>query len=490
MKSSWTLLCFGLLVCSFLLIQPIPAHPDLEKRDSIPTPTSPTCRTPTQDIGDNRSFWALNFNSMECYIVDAHLLAIGDHCYIYFDDLAISIIGGVEANARAETYRDEFDNNIYSRVIDLAGDPDGTLGDVDGDPKVYILVVEHYQSYYRQSNEVEGEYSNMCEMVYICYRTNYPVRTISHEFHHLVWFNYEFDEVHFVLEGAAEYATYYAGYVPPSNQSVRVSYFLNDIDDSLIYFEIEPQDYGTCYLLAFYLAEQYGVQFLRDIVQHEDDGALGLETALEAAGHNITFNELYLDWMTALTIDEPGFADDRYCYRNMTAKIQDFTTIETLPYQEDSIQLYCYGSRVYQLTSPPDCFRVELSQPAADVAGLSVAYRDMHGWHVQQTQEEGTAVVQVTGESIETAHMIASYLYPETPAGDIDFGSGPRETVQILIQEWNETSDTPIPSPTPTPTTVNTNYALLIVAGAMPLTATIIVIVLLLQKKRKESAEL
>ena len=134
------------------------------------------------------------------YIVDAYLLAIGDHCYVYFEDLVISIIGEQEANARAETYRDEFDNNIYPRVTDIAGDPDGTLGDIDGDPKIYILVAEHRQSYYRQTNEIEHEHSNMCEMVYICYRTANPVNTITHEFHHLVWFNYEFDEVHFVLE--------------------------------------------------------------------------------------------------------------------------------------------------------------------------------------------------------------------------------------------------------------------------------------------------
>jgi hypothetical protein len=476
--------CFGLLVCSIILTQPTLTQ-TIPKRN-IPTSPLTIPTTPVQDIGDNRSFWALDFDTMEPYIVDAHLLAIGDHCYIYFDDLAISIIGENEASARAETYRDEFDNNIYSRVTDLAGDPDGTLGDVDGDPKVYILVVEHYQSYYRQSNEVEGEYSNMCEMVYICYRTSDPVGTISHEFHHLVWFNYEFDEVHFVLEGAAEYATYYSSYLPVNNWTSRVHYFLEDINDSLIYFEVEAQDYGACYLFAFYLAEQYGEQFLRDLVPQEEDGAQGLETALEAAGYNITFNDLYLDWMTALTIDEQGLSDDRYCLQDMNATIQDYTAIGSLPYQDNSLALYCYGSKVYQLSTPPDSFRVELSQPADDVAGLSVAYRDTYGWHVKQAQEEGTAVVHVTGVSIEEVHVVASYLYPEPPASDIDFGSGPREIVQILIQEWNETSDTPIPSPTATPSTVTNTFALLVVAGAMPLSAALIVLFLILQKKEQE----
>ncbi len=483
MNSSWTLLCLGLIAFSFVFIQPVPVHNNFDQNDSVSIPTQPMLQTPAQEIGDNRSFWALNLDTMEHYVADAYLLAIGNHCYIYIEDLVISIIGEEEANARAEIYRDEFDANIYPRVIDLAGDPDGTLGDIDGDPRIYILIAEHRQSYYRQSNEVAGEYSNLCEMVYICYRTSNPVRTIVHEFHHLVWFNYEWDEVHFILESAAEYAKYHSGYLPANNRTTWVQDFLDDIDDSFIYFEVEAQDYGACYLFAFYLAERYGVQFLRDMVQHEDDGALGLETALDAAGHNISFNELYLDWMTALTIDEQGFADDRYSFQSMDATIQDYSTIESLPYQDESLQLYCYGSKVYQLTSPPDSFSVEMSQPADGVAGLSVAYRDLHGWHVQQMQNEGRAIMNVTGESIDTAYVIASYLFSETPAGDIDFGSGPQETVQVFIHESNETTSTP------TPTIINNGQALLIIAGAIPFTATF-VLVLILQRRKKESVEL
>jgi hypothetical protein len=77
--------------------------------------------------------------------------------------------------------------------------------------------------------------------------------------------------------------------------------------------------------------------------------------------------------------------------------------------------------------------------------------------------------------------VIASYLFAETPAGDIDFGSGPRETVQILIDEWNENSGTPTPTTTP----VENDLALLIIVGALPLSATILVFVLLLRKKQK-----
>jgi hypothetical protein len=437
----------------------------------------PHCKVQTraQEIGDNRSFWAYDFDAAEIYIVDAHLLAIGDHCYIYFDDLAIAIIGEETANTRAETYRDEFDTNIYARVTDLAGNPNGTLGDIDGDPRIYILVVEHRQSYYRQTNEGPGEHSNLCEMIYVCYRTANPIRTITHEFHHLVWFNYEFDEVHFILEGLAEYSTYYAGYLPDDNMTVRVLPFLEDIHDSFIHFEVEAQDYGACYLFAFYLAEQYGVQFLRDLVQHEGDGALGLETALEDAGHNISFNELYLDWMTALTIDEQGFADGRYGFRDIDATIQDYTTIESLPFQDDNLELYCYGSNVYQFTIPPDRFSVELNVPSDSVAGISVAHRDLHGWHVQQMQNQSQAIVNVTGESITEAHVIVSYLFSETPAGDIDFGPGPQETVQILISEGEETTGTN-----------NSDQMPLMLIGGIPITIMIAAVILLLGRARQE----
>jgi hypothetical protein len=482
MKSSWVLLCLGLILFSFSLAQPLSLFISPDESTSKQALSISLQTLTVHEVGDTRSFWAVDFDAGTHYIVDAHLFAIGEHCYIYFDDLATAIIGEGAASSRAMTYRDEFDTNIYPRVTDLAGNPNGTLGDIDGDPRIIILIVENRQSYYLQSNEIPGDHSNLCEMIYVCYRTTYPIRTIAHEFDHLVWFNYEFDEVHFILEGAAEYAMYYSGYLPANNQSSRVPYFLNDIDDSLIYFEADPQDYGACYLLTFYLVEQFGLQFLRDLVQHAEDGASGLETALELGGHNITFNELYLNWMTALTIDEPGFAADRFCFQDLDPEIQDYSTIETLPYQDDSVSLYCYGSKVYQLTSPPDSFRVEMSQPTDGIAGLSVAYRDHDGWHVQQIQNEGTAVVQVTGESIETARVIVSYLLVEPPAGEIDFGSGPRESVQLLIEDWDAANNTQ----TPSSTTDNIDYPLVILAVAMPLSAILAVLFLLLQRKKND----
>ena len=442
-NSKWATLCVGLFVAGLVTMCPIRVEPRGFILETMPTAGEPGAQAPeAHDVGDYRWFWAVDYDEDVYYQADAYLLAIGEYCYIYFEDLVISILGEEEASERAELYRDEFDSNIYPRVTALAGNPNGTLGDIDGDPRVYILILENRWDYYRQTNEVDMEHSNMCEMVYICYRAANVPSTIAHEFDHLVWFNHEFDEMHFILEGAAEYATYFAGYSGPDNKTSRVDYFLNDIHDSLIYFEVEAQDYGACYLFTFYLVEQYGIQFLRDLVQHEEDGAAGLESALEGAGHNISFNQLYLDWITALTIDEPGFAGDRYGLRDMEPSISDYTTVPSLPYQNDAVSLYRYGSRVFRVVSPCDRITVEMSQPVGGVAGLSVAYRDFSGWHVSQEQGLSGAALNITGEGIDVAWVIASYLLEEAPAGETDFGSGPEKTVEIVIRETGSGSNT------------------------------------------------
>jgi hypothetical protein len=85
-----------------------------------------------------------------------------------------------------------------------------------------------------------------------------------------------------------------------------------------------------------------------------------------------------------------------------------------------------------------------MSQPADGVAGISVAYRDAYGWHVQQMQSQGRAIMNVSGDSIVTAHLVVSYLFAEAPAGDIDFGPGTQETIQVLVYERDETANTPL----------------------------------------------
>ncbi|MFW9806625.1 MAG: hypothetical protein ACFFFK_07850 [Candidatus Thorarchaeota archaeon] len=395
-----------------------------------------------QDIGEARTFWAKDFSTEAHYEIDATLMSIGQHCLIYFEDLLIDDLGESEVSSRSDSYRDEFDDVIYPSVTELTGNPDGRIGDVDGDPRIIILISTNEASYYSQYNEISHAYSNLCEMVYIYYDNVLILDTIAHEFCHLIWFNYEFDEVHFILEGMAEYATFYAGYLAHrANVSHRTDYFLQTPDDSLIYFDVAQKDYGGAYLFTFYLAERFGVQFLTDLVQQDVDGAQGIETELLEAGHNITFNELYLDWITALTIDQTDFADNHYGLVNMDVQIQEISQMDTIPITIEDMSIRYYGAEIIQITHPIDNFSVEISQPSFGIAGVSIAYHDLDGWHVQKNILGERVYENVTAKSIDTLYIISCIMFTEAPSGTIDFGEGFSDEVTLLVREYSPTTD-------------------------------------------------
>lgn len=423
------------IVISFLFVQPIASFQIHSCEIEVSTQSYRPLILLTQEVGDVRTFWERDFAAQIYYELNACLNAIGQHCYIYMQDTVISILGEEEAMSRSEVYRDEFDETIYPLVTDLTGNPDGLIGDIDGDSRIIILISENTMSYYSQYNEIDTTYSNLCEMVYIYYNTPEILGTIAHEFCHLIWFNYEFDEVHFTLEGLAEYARYYAGYFSPfNNLSSRSSYFLHQPEDSLVYFDIRPRDYGGTYLFTFYLAEQFGVQFLRDLVQQVDDGVQGIESTLRAAGHNITFNELYLDWITALIIDDPEFAGGRYGFQTIDTQVQGYTIIEELPFEVENLSLPYYGSHIHKLTYPQDKFAINIQQPSSVVVGISIVFHDIEGWHVQKKISNSSIEIHV-GSSVDVAYVISSYMNASSTAGEIDFGAGPSIEIDLSIYE-------------------------------------------------------
>ncbi|MFW9816672.1 MAG: hypothetical protein ACFFEW_12150 [Candidatus Thorarchaeota archaeon] len=475
------ILYIGLLVFGLLFLQ-LNSQIVLEPPQASPT-SPPTKYSLTQNVGDTRSFWANDFDTATHYEIDATLLAIGEHCLIYFQDSLISLLGQEEATSRCESYRNEFDDVIYPKVTELTGNPDGRIGDVDGDPRIIILISDNLMSYYSQYNEIVSTYSNLCEMVYIYYDNYLILDTIAHEFCHLIWFNYEFDEVHFILEGMAEYATYYVGYLSyRGNVSHRTDYFLQTPDDSLIYFDVAQKDYGGSYLFAFYLAERFGVQFLTELVQQEEDGALGIEAALLDAGHNISFNELYLDWVTAITIDELGFADNNYGFANMDVQFQELTVRNTIPVEIESLSIRYYGAEIIKITNPPDNFTVAISQPDMGCTGVSIVYHDSDGWFVQKNALGSPILENVTGNSIDTLYVITSLLFSEASAGNIDFGEGVSDEVDIAITEHSPSE------PSTTSGLVPAEWTPFIVTlGISSLVVPIIVAIIVIRKRQNVS---
>jgi hypothetical protein len=452
----------------------------------------------THEVGSQRSFWIWDFTALIFDEIDATILTIGKYCYIYMENSCVSELGESVAIAQSEAIGDEFDNTIYPRVTDLAGHPNGTLGDIDGDPRIVILLCHEPICYYSQRNEQILNYSNQCEMFYIysdLFKWGYErlFSAIAHEFHHLIWFNNEMDEPQFILEALAEYAMYHSGYLGSSdNLSSRTPFFLEHPEDSLLHFNIDSEngltraiDYGGGYLFAVYIAEHYGVDILRNLITEPADGPHGIENLLNAAGYNITFNELYLNWITAITIDELGFQNNLYGFENLNARISKYDIVQELPIVNNTISLRYYGFHIHKLESPPDNFTLKIKKALNRTIGVSIAFYDTFGWHVYQNlhREEGTQVTDhLQGDSIDVAYLITTYMCNQTPiVTRPNYGLGALTNLEISI----------IQTPTNTSNTTNTTSIPLTTILGIPFGSIVVLVVsvlstnFLLRKKRK-----
>ncbi len=392
------------------------------------------------NIGHHRTFWLLDFNNWSYYKINATLISIGEKCYIYMEDYCIRELGDQLVTEKGERICNEFDYKIYPRVIDLAGNPNGTLGDIDGDPRIIILLSHNPISYYDQRNELQLDYSNLCEMFHIYYKTWTP--TIAHEFHHLIWFNNEMDEPHFTLEALAEYSTYHAGYLTQyNNLNPQSSFFLAHPEDSLLYWNmLNSVDYGGAYLFAFYIAEHYGVSILKNLIKEPTDGANGIQNVLKFAGYNITFNELYMNWITALTLDEIGFMSNLYGFVNLDARVTKYTNAK-FPLTNNKIKLYYYGFDIQKIITPQNNFTIEIQKDQDKTIGVSIAFHDDIGWHIiQNLNNKGIKLIteNIFGLNIEELYLITSYIFDQIPPLPTENGLGPYTYIEISTSNLKE----------------------------------------------------
>ena len=147
-----------------------------------------------ENFGDQKDFWTANLQTQEWFQVRATLLAVGEQCYIYMDNITITSMGQNQAIERSEICRNEFDRIVYPKNYELMGSPNGTLGDIDNDPRITVFLVQGVGSYYLQHNELVGtSYSNNREMVYVATGMSLvnTIAVMCHETHHLFLFNYD-----------------------------------------------------------------------------------------------------------------------------------------------------------------------------------------------------------------------------------------------------------------------------------------------------------
>ncbi len=382
-------------------------------------------------VGDIVYFNAIvDFDTYEYTIIEAQLMAIGEHSYVYLERERVTS----SSTEEAEKWGDEFDNKIYSSNIEYFGHPDGDLGDIDGDPRVTIFLLDlgsQIAGYFDPVHEYSNTYysvSNQREMLFIndiLTADTSGFRVLAHEFQHLIHFNHDPYELWFIDEGCAELAAYINGYLDPNTNltSFARDHFASNPHNSLLYWNYFSVggydvriDYGGAYLFMFYIAEKYGAETVKDIVSNTLVGAEGIEESLKNNGQTISFNQLYLNWITALTIDEPSIEEGLYGFENIEFTITAYSSYSSFPTQDIKRHVF-YGFNIAKIDNmTKNHLRFEIDHPGTSYGiGMSMIVKDTNGWSIYHDLKDESLSWVMNGTMVQKGYIITSIMSMTTP---------------------------------------------------------------------------
>ncbi|MFX1359159.1 MAG: hypothetical protein ACFE8T_02320 [Promethearchaeota archaeon] len=301
------------------------------------------------DVGDEFTFPLSDSYLGTRYDEDFIVLLEGTHCLILITKDAYDSYDGTYyyyANpygtwdhywdnitlAQLQFLLDEFDNTIYPTVTDTFGE---SLPRGDEGQKVWALIFNiRSASYYDDSatSYTVGYFSaavstefNKNIMHIDTYDwenrlgpgTNHLMEGVfAHEFQHLVSFDQDPDEPSWVDEGQSDLAMYLCGY--GSSMSSHLMYYMAfHWLTALTFWGGGLQDYGASYLFLLYLYEQFGVDFVKDMVQEQANGIEGIQKTLYKRGHLIHFDTIFDRWTIANYLDDPSQGNGWYGYNTL-----------------------------------------------------------------------------------------------------------------------------------------------------------------------------
>ncbi|WP_051353235.1 immune inhibitor A domain-containing protein [Thalassobacillus devorans] len=285
------------------------------------------------------------------------LMSVGEHVEVWVaNDLSFPEGDPREPHVVTQEQVDkltaEFDNNIYPTDTEFFGTPDshdGTnaaleeLGIVpegyyQGDGDKIVLLVDNIQDDNFNDPDypffVAGFYWSTLETymdrnIITIDSTDWAKRlestfygTTIHELQHLIHDDNDSDETSWVNEGMSTFSEFLGGY---GIDEGSINFLLDHPENSLtnwdehVNAETGPEtiaDYALVQLFNLYNYEQFGQEFIRTIATSEVNSIEGYEKALKEFGINKTFNEVYQDFTTALTIDDDQFKGGIYGFQN------------------------------------------------------------------------------------------------------------------------------------------------------------------------------
>ncbi len=269
-------------------------------------------QAPDYQVGDKLNFWVANTDENSHFQITAELVYRNDVIYAWVEE-------GQPYDLPAMTkILDRFAEQSYPKERSFFGS-EWNPG-VDNDPRLHILHATNMGSsiagYYSSADEFSkqaNQYSNEKEMFYISLDIlgsqaglEFYQTVLAHEFQHMIHWANDRNEETWVNEGLSELAQEIAGFPPDTSFSDG---FADVPDTQLNTWSDEPGTngvhYGSAYLFMAYFLQRFGPELTQSVVAQAANGPEGFNNALREAGLDITFNDVFSDWVVANFVDDP-----------------------------------------------------------------------------------------------------------------------------------------------------------------------------------------
>jgi len=334
----------ALLACLLLTLpawgQPRCATPHLKSLSlPRPLPVAKPIQQPTQiEVGTQLDF----YSSFDFRFVPATCRLVGEHSYIFVEDSQWTGQGGGVTQAAVDSLGALFEERSPADpgrgIYDLAVETFGAPADVDGDPRIFILIFdipgdEGFVGYFDAAvAELPlPEYRRdtlYLDAVYLVGQPYLARGTLAHEFQHLIHWGHDEDEDTWVDEGLAGFAEEVAGY--PEADADAVPAFLRSPGVGLLWpassLDVQPQHYGGTYLFMSSLAQRQGREFIRQLVAEPGNGTFGVDAAFESQGVEGDFASAWGEWVVG-----NYNADDQRGYRALKGRRARVQPLRDLP---------------------------------------------------------------------------------------------------------------------------------------------------------------
>lgn len=310
---------------------------DLTSRFKTGGPIPATAEPVSYAPNDTAEFWYKNHETNQNIEVKATLVHQTTNLNLWFEE-------GVEyKKADVEAVAAILENEIIPTVRTFFGHE--LSPGVDGDPHIQVLHLKSIggtvAGYYSQADEfvaAVNPFSNQKEILYISLEyapigSDSYFGVIAHEFQHMVHWATDENEAAWLNEGLSELSTELNGY--SSDDFIQSYADLTDtqLNDFVHQSNATRAHYGGAFLFTAYFLERFGEEATRALVRNPENGTESVEDTLAEIDSDVSFDDLFADWLAANFLDGLAEADSIYNYEDLeipalklAAKIDRFPT--------------------------------------------------------------------------------------------------------------------------------------------------------------------